>query len=349
MADGILQSVVQPLITGVFAVIVARITTHGGNAGKKGTNDRNQKPKSEERAASTKEILSKSAERRKLILEVSASLAAILTALALIIAVLAADGRLGLNKVAGGIIAAVAAAGALVSGIVMNRVMLSTAGNDQEGASERKSSLMKTRAFVWGIAPLAGVSLGFGLLLAGFNPAKVAAGGGPPPLKAPFAVSGYFYPSGFMGEDTDHIRDHIKLNAQWTTNCHPDPTCLKFQFVPGGISWAGVYWQSPANNWGDQPGKNIEGARKLLFWARGESGGELVSFRVGGIQGKKYQDSLNVSMEPSPVKLTDHWQQYEIDLKGAETNSVIGAFSWSIATDGNPQGASFYLDGIKFE
>jgi hypothetical protein len=219
-------------------------------------------------------------------------------------------------------------------------------GENKEGEAvvPKKLSFMKTGTFVWIIAPIAGASLGLVLFLTGFNGVRAVAGTGPVPLKAPFSISGYFYPSGFMGDTKQ-----IEMNAHWTGNCHVGPTCMRFKYTPGGGSWAGVYWQSPANNWGDQPGRRIEGAKKLVFWARGESGGELVSFRTGGIQGKKYQDSLDRVMNLDPVQLTAQWKQYQIDLDGVDTNSVIGAFSWSIARDSNPAGATFYLEGISFE
>jgi hypothetical protein len=207
-----------------------------------------------------------------------------------------------------------------------------------------KLSFMRTGVFILIVIPVVTALLGLGLFLGGFNGVQAVAGAGPVPLKAPFSISGYFYPSGFMGD----IKQ-IELNTQWTDNCHPGPTCIRAKYTPGQISWAGVYWQYPASNWGDQPSRKIEGAKKLVFWARGQVGGELVSFRVGGIQGKKYQDSLDRGLEPNPVRLTTQWQQYQIDLDGADMSSVIGAFSWSVARDGNPQGATFYLDGISFK
>jgi hypothetical protein len=46
--------------------------------------------------------------------------------------------------------------------------------------------------------------------------------------------------------------------------------------------WGGVVWQHPANDWGDANGGfNLTGAKKLTFWARGEKGGEKVSFEFG--------------------------------------------------------------------
>jgi hypothetical protein len=127
---------------------------------------------------------------------------------------------------------------------------------------------------------------------------------------------------------------------------------MKFEFIPGKSSWAGVYWLpqgTGTSSWGDHPGRKIENVQKLVFWARGESGTELVKFQIGGVKSGKYQDSLDLVMDPNPLPLTAQWQRYEIDLKNADMSSVVGAFAWSAATDGNPHGATFYLDGIRFE
>jgi hypothetical protein len=40
--------------------------------------------------------------------------------------------------------------------------------------------------------------------------------------------------------------------------------------------WAGLYWQHPDNNWGDEPGVDLTGAKRISFYARGERGGEIV-------------------------------------------------------------------------
>jgi hypothetical protein len=53
----------------------------------------------------------------------------------------------------------------------------------------------------------------------------------------------------------------------------------------GKFGWVGVAWQNPANNWGDlEGGYDLTGAAALELWARGEYGGERVSFGVGIIQ-----------------------------------------------------------------
>lgn len=172
---------------------------------------------------------------------------------------------------------------------------------------------------------------------------------GPPPLSAPVCLANNFYPSGYMGDGEGENRkgtDPIDLNDQWTQNCHSDPTCIRIVYHPTSNKWAGVYWQYPDSNWGDEPGRKILGAKKLVFWARGDRGNEVVSFKVGGINKKKYKDSLEKSL--GPLKLATEWQYHEIDLSDADTSSIIGAFAWVASAKGNPDGLTFYLEGICF-
>ncbi|MFH1281819.1 MAG: hypothetical protein ABIH91_03790, partial [Candidatus Omnitrophota bacterium] len=94
-------------------------------------------------------------------------------------------------------------------------------------------------------------------------------------------------------------------------------------------------------------GFNLSLATKLTFWARGAVGGERIEeFKVGGIMGE-FSDSDSATI--GPVLLNKEWTQYTIDLKGKDMSYIIGGFTWSINVDNNPQGATFYLDEIKFE
>lgn len=198
------------------------------------------------------------------------------------------------------------------------------------------SSITTRWWFVWVVAPFGGALLWYG---------GAQVHGGALPLKAPCCVDNNFYPGGFMGDGEEGAK-RIQLNTQWKENCHTVP-CIKVSYEPGSKGWAGVYWQYPDGNWGDQPGRELKGAKSLEFWARGEKGGELVSFKVGGINGKKYKDSLESSL--GPIELTTEWKRFEIDLGGADTSSVIGAFAWTASKDGNPGGLTFYLDDVCFK
>lgn len=160
------------------------------------------------------------------------------------------------------------------------------------------------------------------------------------------ARGNHYIPSGWMGDFGD-----IKLNDQSSDSPYTGTTCLQFTYTAKKTQnqgWAGVYWQNPANNWGSKKGGfDLTGMTKLTFWARGAKGGEIVQkFVVGGIKGV-YPDSLSVEM--GPVELTDSWKQYTINLAGKDLSYVNGAFGWVSTADLNPQGATFYIDDIKFE
>jgi len=160
------------------------------------------------------------------------------------------------------------------------------------------------------------------------------------------ARENHYIPSGWMGDYGD-----IKLNDQSADNPHSGTTCMQFVYSgkkSQGQGWAGVYWQNPANNWGSKKGGfDLTGMTKLTFWARGAKGGERIEeFKVGGIMGE-YSDSDSASI--GPVILNKEWTQYSIDLKGKDMSYVIGGFCWATNVDVNPEGATFYLDEIKYE
>jgi len=160
------------------------------------------------------------------------------------------------------------------------------------------------------------------------------------------ARDNHYIPSGWMGDYGD-----IKLNDQFMENPHSGTTCMQFTYTAKkaqGQGWAGVYWQYPANNWGNKKGGfDLTGMTKLTFWARGAKGQEIIQkFIVGGIKGT-YPDSANV--ETGPIELTDTWKQYTINLAGKDFSYINGGFCWVTTVDLNPEGCVFYLDDIKFE
>ncbi len=176
----------------------------------------------------------------------------------------------------------------------------------------------------------------------------------PKPFK-PFIVyqdkgaANRFVPSGYMPTG-----ECIKMDDAWKDNCQQSKSCIKVQYDIAcslkGRHWAGVYWLNPADNWGDRKGGyNLTGAKKLVFWARGENGGEKIAeFRLGGVgQGREYPDSDTASI--GPVILSKQWKEYEIDLRGKDLTSISGGFAWIANVDDNPASCTFYLDNIRYE
>jgi hypothetical protein len=156
----------------------------------------------------------------------------------------------------------------------------------------------------------------------------------------------HYIPSGWMGDYGD-----IKINPAWTENPRNGKYCFKVTYsarATQNAGWAGIFWQQPANNWGDKKGGyNLTGATMLTFWARGEKGGERIAeFKVGGITGE-YPDSDSSTV--GPIELTKDWQKYTIELKDRDLSNIIGGFCWSASRDDNPDGFVIYLDDVQYE
>lgn len=146
-------------------------------------------------------------------------------------------------------------------------------------------------------------------------------------------------PSGYMG-DTGNIK-----MTQDTTNPHGGKTDLKVQYT-SGHGWGGVVWQSPANDWGKKPGGfDLTGAKKLTFWARGEEGGEKVSFSFGILDKADFHDTAKGEIKDQ--ELTKDWKQYTIDLAGKDLSQIKTGFVWVLGAKGDP--VTFYLDDITYE
>ena len=154
-----------------------------------------------------------------------------------------------------------------------------------------------------------------------------------------------FVPSGFMGDYSS-----IKMDLAWTQTPKEGKSCVRFTYTAKptqGMNWAGVYFQNPANNWGTQDGGyDITGAKKLKFAARGDKGGEIVEFKMGGINGTAFSDSDGATS--GPITLTKDWKEYQIDLQGLSLSYIIGGFCWAAKAEDNAEGAIFYLDEIAY-
>jgi hypothetical protein len=163
------------------------------------------------------------------------------------------------------------------------------------------------------------------------------------------SLDNHFIPSGWMPATA--ARD-LRFDTNWKNYPFSGDSCIRVEYKNNsGTRWAGIYWQHPANNWGNVPnvGFNLQDAKKVSFWARGDKGGEIVNeFKIGGILSGEHIDSDSASI--GPVQLTKEWKKYEIDLTGRDLSYVIGGFCWATNIDVNdPEGIIFFLDEIKYE
>jgi len=170
----------------------------------------------------------------------------------------------------------------------------------------------------------------------------------------------HYTPSGWMGDTGD-----IELNECYRDDTHSGSTAIRVRYTAEGngphescdappCNWAGVYWQHPAENWGDRPGGyDLTGARALTFWAKGENGGEKISFKIGGVgcDSGEYPDSLCPVrvFDPAPTVLTTTWTVYTVPLSAdLNLSHLVGGFLWTASKSDNPTGATFYLDDIQY-
>jgi mannose/cellobiose epimerase-like protein (N-acyl-D-glucosamine 2-epimerase family) len=163
----------------------------------------------------------------------------------------------------------------------------------------------------------------------------------------------HYIPSAWMGDVGD-----VTFEDNWTSNPHSGESCIKLTYSAIGSSgqnWAGIYWQYPEGNWGNDLGYNLTGATAFSFWARGEIGNEQGEFKIGGINrppyhnpALPYQDSFG-PLTTDVVTLTNTWEKYTIDLTDVNLSNVIGGFCWVTNKPDNPSGCTIYLDDIMYE
>ena len=153
-----------------------------------------------------------------------------------------------------------------------------------------------------------------------------------------------YIPSGFTGDYSA-----IQMDIACTSLPKDGKSCLKFIYTAKptqGLAWAGVFFQNPANNWGTvNAGLNITGAKKMKFSARGEKGGEILQFKMGGIS-STYSDSDTAAT--SRITLGKDWKDYEIDLTGIDLSYILSGFAWTARAEDNPEGCIFYIDEIMY-
>lgn len=153
-----------------------------------------------------------------------------------------------------------------------------------------------------------------------------------------------FFSNGLSGDIYD-----IEFDDYWQKNPKSKGSCIKIKYTgerDQGFSWAEIFWLSQEYNWGFlDEGCDLSSAKKLYFSARGRNGGELVEFRVGGINGQFYDSTFGNRIL---IELTSKWQIYEIDLTDKDLSHIIGGFGVSFSHILNIGGCTIYLDDIYF-
>lgn len=160
-----------------------------------------------------------------------------------------------------------------------------------------------------------------------------------------FSGINHYAPSGWMGDYGD-----IRIKEMWKDNPKAGKSCIKISYSASnsqGSGWGGIYWQNPPNNWGGlKGGFDLTGAKRLYFYAKGETGEEYIEFKMGGLFGR-YSDSTTGNRTDA-IRLNKEWTLYAIDLEGMDLSYISGGFCVAFSAILNPTGAVFYLDEIYY-
>ena len=163
----------------------------------------------------------------------------------------------------------------------------------------------------------------------------------------------HFIPSGWMGDHND-----IRFNDQATDEAATGATSIKITYTAKasqGNKWAGIYWQSAQNNWGEkESGYDLSEFNKLVFKARGAEGGEVITtIKAGGITTNSFTGEPvpfpdTVNAESGPIRLTNEWQEYYINLIDKNLSYVNGGLAIIFNAEQAQKEQSIYLDDIRY-
>ncbi len=181
------------------------------------------------------------------------------------------------------------------------------------------------------------------------------------------SAGNHFVERARMGEPGDD-QAALPMDEAWTNQPASGNTCIRCRFKSGRNNWGGWVFMNgawgfkderPQLNWGNVPnaGVDLRGATRLTFRARGEQGGERVSFFCFGAGRVHYTGKPNQPYPDSAPKqstgcitLTREWREYTIPIDQLDLRYCLIGFGWQTkATLNDRRDIVFYLDDIGFD
>jgi hypothetical protein len=180
-----------------------------------------------------------------------------------------------------------------------------------------------------------------------------------------------FSPYGWMS-DTTNLTSLIHVDLECadrpnttfkTTRLPEKDRCIRVKLLWDDATWASIAFISGPDKpawWGETNGGKYYNLttlskRKLIFYARGERGDEVIKPQLGALAGKPFGDSLSKPFIGEEIKLTRDWTRHEVDLSvvpAAELARVCNGFGVIAERSSQPDSTAqtiFYLDDIYFE
>jgi hypothetical protein len=139
--------------------------------------------------------------------------------------------------------------------------------------------------------------------------------------------------------------------------------CIRVKLTWGDALWANIAFISGTDKppwWGDtKAGRHYNLSslpkKKLVFFARGERGGEIVKAQIGALGDRPFGDSLPKPVVTDDLKLTKDWVRYEVDLKdvpSSQLTRICNGFGLVAERLSQPETATetqFYIDDVYYE
>ena len=164
-------------------------------------------------------------------------------------------------------------------------------------------------------------------------------------LAVPFWIDDHYIMSGFFPGPPGTV--DVVENCDGAAGTDPSSVCRRITVTPNGLTFAGFFFQYPANNWGAQPGLLVApGASQITFRAWGATGSESVKFGAGIDNAEMYSDGWNIEIIPAPLPTVP--TEYSVDISNVSYELVAGGFLWVVELDGSTP-VTFYLDNVRWQ
>ncbi|MBS1807447.1 MAG: hypothetical protein JST84_04570 [Acidobacteria bacterium] len=146
----------------------------------------------------------------------------------------------------------------------------------------------------------------------------------------------------------------LRLSLVDKTDPYSGSTAIRVDVDFRPPMWCGIAVASAPDYWGETPGPgyDLSRAKKLVFYAKGDKGGESIQIKTAITGDKKFGDSARTPAATPWITLKKEWTRYELPLeyKRSELKRVITPFVFVTSRDHNTAPTiTFYLDEIYIE
>jgi hypothetical protein len=158
------------------------------------------------------------------------------------------------------------------------------------------------------------------------------------------------YTSAQVKEKDAKDQSKFRINNDFVDPENHCEFCPRIEYSAGPIGQAGIAYKT--NNILD-----LTDAKRVVFFARGEKGGEKVTFVVAGKNTTASAVMQNLSdvfsnqkfgAATQDISLANGWKRYEIDLTGTNLKDINFPFGFIIKGKGSEK-MVFYLKGVTYD